>query len=210
MGFLSLVPKEEKFFFLLHQSAMNLQKASRKLQDLLTNYENVPAKVAEIRELEEFGDQVIHDIFHALHRTFVTPIDREDISALAERLDDIIDAIEEVANYLLEYKIEKPTEFARHLATIIVQTTDELEKATSLLHYRGSKLKEILPYTVEVNRLENEADQITSRAMGDLFTNSQDAIHILKWRDIYNDLEGATDRAEDAANVLEAIVLKNG
>ena len=210
MGFLSLVPKEEKFFFLLHQSAMNLQKASRKLQDLLTNYENVPAKVAEIRELEEFGDQVIHDIFHALHRTFVTPIDREDISALAERLDDIIDAIEEVANYLLEYKIEKPTEFARHLATIIVQTTDELEKATSLLHYRGSKLKEILPYTVEVNRLENEADQITSRAMGDLFTNSQDAIHILKWCDIYNDLEGATDRAEDAANVLEAIVLKNG
>ena len=210
MGFLSLVPKEEKFFFLLHQSAMNLQKASRKQQDLLTNYENVPAKVAEIRELEEFGDQVIHDIFHALHRTFVTPIDREDISALAERLDDIIDAIEEVANYLLEYKIEKPTEFARHLATIIVQTTDELEKATSLLHYRGSKLKEILPYTVEVNRLENEADQITSRAMGDLFTNSQDAIHILKWRDIYNDLEGATDRAEDAANVLEAIVLKNG
>ncbi|MSP78033.1 MAG: DUF47 domain-containing protein [Dehalococcoidia bacterium] len=209
MRFPTFVPREEKFFFLLHQSAENLQKASIKLQNLFNNYENVSAKVKEIKDLEEFGDQIIHDIFQALHRTFVTPIDREDISALAQRLDDFIDAIEEVSNYLIEYRIQRPTEYAQHLATILVHSADQLEKATALLHYRGSKLKQILPHTVEINRLENEADQVIGRAMGDLFDNNTDAIYIMKWRDIYNDLESATDRAEDAANVLEAIVLKN-
>jgi predicted phosphate transport protein (TIGR00153 family) len=206
---LSFIPREDRFFFLLHQSTMNIQQVARRLQDLMQNFENVPAKVKEIKELEEFGDQIIHDITHSLHRTFVTPIDREDIMALAGQLDDFIDAIDEVAQYTLEYKIEETTEYARHLATIIVSCADELERAVALLSTRGSKLKEILPMTVEINRLENEADQVASRAMGDLFSNSEDVIQILKWRDIYHDLEEATDRAEDAADVLEGIVLKN-
>lgn len=205
---LSFLPKENRFFFLLHQSAVNIQAVAVKLEDLMQNFENVPAKVQEIKDLEEFGDQIIHDITNSLHRTFVTPIDREDILALSGRLDDVVDAIDEAAQYTLEYKIEKPTEHARHLCTIIVKCADELEQALSLLAGGKSKLKEILPITVEINRLENEADKAASRAMGDLFTNS-DVIEILKWRDIYNDLEEATDRAEDAANVLEGIVLKN-
>lgn len=205
----SWLPREEKFFFLLHQSTLNLQKASRKLQDLLEHYENVPAKVAEIKDLEDFGDQIIHDIFQALHRTFITPIDREDIALLAERLDDVLDAMEEAARYLVEYKIEQTTSYARELAGILCQCADQLEKAAAGLHYRGSKLQQILPYTVEINRLENEGDQIVSRAMGDLFSNGKDALYIMKWRDIYNDLEGAADRAEDAANILEGIVLKH-
>ena len=206
---LSFLPREERFFFLLHQSAMNIQDVARRLQDLMANFENVPNKVQEIKELEEFGDQIIHDITHSLHRTFVTPIDREDILALAGRLDDVIDAIDEAAQYTLEYRIEQPTEYARHLSTIIVSCADELERATALLSTRSSKFKDILPMAVEINRLENEADRVASRAMGELFDNGYDVLDILKWRDIYNDMEEATDRAEDAANVLEGIVLKH-
>ena len=179
------------------------------MENLMDNYDNVPAKVQEIKDLEEFGDQIIHDITRSLHRTFVTPIDREDILALAGSLDDVVDAMDEAAQYILEYKIEEPTEYARLLAVNIVQCADELERAVALLSTRGSKLKDILPRVVEINRLENEADRIASRARSDLFDDSFDGKQILKWRDIYDDLEQATDRAEDAADVLEGIVLKN-
>ena len=206
---LPFLPKEDKFFFLLHQSALNIQQVARRFQDLMDNFENVAEKVREIKELEEFGDQIIHDITHSLHRTFVTPIDREDIMSLAGRLDDVIDAIDEAARYTLEYRIEETTEYARQLAVIIVSCADELERAVGLLSTRGSKLKEILPMSVEINRLENEADQVLSRAMGGLFSNGYEVTQVLKWRDIYNDMEEATDRSEDAANVLEGIVLKH-
>ena len=206
---LSFMPKENRFFFLLHQSTVNIKDVARRLQDLMDNFENVPAKVQEIKDLEEHGDRIIHDITHSLHRTFVTPIDREDIIALAGRLDDVVDAIDEAAQYTLEYQIQEPTEHARALAAIIVQCADQLEGALSLLSTRGSKLKEILPFAIELNRLENEADKVASKAMGELFSNEFDVMQILKWRDIYGDLEEATDRAEDAANVLEGIVLKH-
>ena len=206
---LPFLPKQDHFFFLLHQSTMNIQRAARKLEDLMKHFENVEAKVQEIKDLEEFGDQIIHDITHSLHQTFITPLDREDILDLAGRLDDVIDAIDEAARYTLEYAIEKPTVYAEQLSTIIVSCSDSLEQAAAVLGARSSKLKDILPMTVEINRLENDADQIASKAMGDLFTNGSDVIDILKWRDIYNDLEEATDRAEDAANVLEGIVLKH-
>ena len=206
---LSFLPKENTFFFLLHQSAMNIRQVARRIQDLMENFDNVPAKVQEIKDLEDFGDRIIHDITRSLHRTFVTPIDREDILALAGSLDDVVDAIDEAAQYILEYKIEQPTEYARHLATIIVQSADELEEAVSLLSTRGTKLRDILPKVVEINRLENEADRIASRARSELFSNDFDVAKILKWRDIYDDLEQATDRAEDAADILEGIVLKH-
>jgi len=206
---LSLLPREEKFFFLLHQSATNIQKATRKLKDLMDQYENVAAKVQEIKELENFGDQIIHDLIQSLHRTFVTPIDREDIASLAERLDDVLDAVEEAARYLVEYQIAETTPYAAQLADVLCRCADQLEKATAMLHHRGARLRQILPITVEINRLENEGDQIVSKAMGELFAKANDALHIMKWRDIYNDLEGAADRAEDAANILEGIVLKH-
>ena len=207
MPFLS--QKENRFFFLLHQSAMNIQQVAKKFHDLMENFENIEAKVKEIKDLEEFGDQVIHDITHSLHTTFLTPIDREDILDLAGRLDDVVDAIDEAAQYTLEYGIKTPTDYAVQLAAIIVKCADELERATSLLGGGTSNRKEILPMAVEINRLENEADQIASQAMGNLFNNGYDVIDVLKWRDIYNDMEEATDRAEDAANVLEGIVLKH-
>ena len=207
---LSFIPKENKFFFMLHQSAINIQDVARRLLDLMTDFDNnVEGKVREIKEKEEFGDMIIHDITRALHRTFVTPIDREDILTLAGRLDDVVDAMDEAAQYTLEYQIEKPTEHARRLAEIIVECANELERAIGMLSSKNSKLEEILPMTVEINRLENVADQVASRARGELFNDGSDVTQILKWRDIYDDLEEATDRAEDAANVLEGIVLKH-
>ena len=205
----SFLPRENTFFFLLHQSAMNIQQVARRLLDLMENYENVEAKVQEIKDLEDFGDRIIHDITRSLHRTFVTPIDREDILALAGSLDDVVDAMDEAAQYTMEYHIEQPTESARLLAAIIVQCADELEQAVAMLSTRGTMLKEILPRVVEINRLENEADGVHSRAKGELFSNGFDVMMILKWRDIYDDLEQATDRAEDAADILEGIVLKH-
>ncbi|MAP38297.1 MAG: DUF47 family protein [Dehalococcoidia bacterium] len=205
----SFLPKENQFFFLLHQSAVNILDVAHRLQDLMHNFENVEAKVQEIKDREELGDRVIHDITRALHKTFVTPIDREDILELAGRLDDVVDAIDEAAQYVLEYHIEKTTHRARNLADIIVDCADELVKAMEMLAARKSKLMEILPITVEINRLENVADQEASKARGELFSNGFEFDEVLKWRDIYDDLEQATDRAEDAANVLEGIVLKH-
>ena len=205
----SLLSREERFFGLLRSSANNLDEVAQLLVDLMEDYQDVPAKVAEIKRLEEVGDHIIHEIMRNLHRTFVTPLDREDIAALGERLDDVVDSIEEAARNLLEFRIEKPTEKAIELARIIAQAAKVLHEAVNKLHFRGSKLRDILRYAVEVNRLENEADQIFSRAMGELFSNGISPIEVLKWREIYGQLEEATDHCEDAANVLEGVVLKN-
>ena len=124
---LAFLPREEKFFFLLHQSAMNIQKVAVKLQNLMEDYTNVPSKVQEIKILEEFGDEAIHQIMQALHRTFVTPLDREDIALLAERLDDVVDAIEEAARTMLEYQVETPTEYAIEMSRVITRCGAELE-----------------------------------------------------------------------------------
>ena len=206
---LSFLPREDKFFSFLQQSASNLKDTSVKLLDLMENYENVPAKVAEIKRLEEVGDNIIHTIMTTLHKTFVTPLDREDIATLGERMDDIVDNVEEAARIMVEYKIDEPTETAKELARIILRCSETLEQAMSLLHYRGSKLLEILPLTSAINTLENEADQVTSRAMGELFNDDVPPIYVLKWKEVYTLLEGATDFCEDAANMLEGIVLKH-
>ena len=205
----SLMPREDRFFGLLKSSTNNIFEVSKLLVDLMEDYRDVPAKVAEIKRLEEVGDLIIHDIMSNLHRTFVTPLDREDIAALGERLDDVVDSIEEAARNMLEYGIQQPTAASRELAGIILRSSEVLQQAMSKLHFHGSKLKDILPDTVEVNRLENEADQVKGRAVAQLFNDSLPPIEVMKWRDIYQQLEVATDFCEDAANVLEGIVLKN-
>ena len=205
----SFLPREEKFFFFLEQSVANLKATASKMVDLMEDYQNVPEKVAEIKGLEEVGDTIIHTIMESLHRTFVTPIDREDIAMLGERLDDVVDSIEEAARYLVEYHIEEPTEKAKELTRIILRSGETLERAIGLLHFKGAKLKEILPLTVEVNSLENEADRVTSQAMAELFDNRIPPLYVLKWKEVYDQLEGAADFCEDIANVLEGIVLKH-
>ena len=208
--FPSFLPRDDRFFGLLRSSANNLFEVSELLVGLMEDFRDVPEKVAEIKRLEEVGDHVIHEIMRNLHRTFVTPLDREDIALLGERLDDVVDSIEEVARYMMQYQIPQPTPAAAELAVIISRAADVLQQAMNKLHFRGSKLKSILPDAVEINRLENEADQVTGKAMAQLFNEDIPPLEVMKWRDIYQQLEMATDLCEDAANVLEGIVLKNG
>ena len=207
--FPGLLSREERFFGLLRSSAHNLNETAKLLVDLMEDYHDVPQKIAEIKQLEEVGDHIIHEIMRNLHRTFVTPLDREDIAALGERLDDVVDSIEEAARNMIEYRIEQPTDKAVELARIIEKATAILQQAVNKLHFRGAKLRDILPDSVEVNRLENEADHVFSRAIGELFNNGISPIEVLKWREIYGQLEAAVDHCEDAANVLEGVVLKN-
>ena len=207
MGF-SILPREDSFFIMLRESSANLKVTAAKLLDLMENYEDVQAKVEEIRRLEEVGDGIIHRIMTQLHKTFITPLDREDIALVGERLDDVLDCIEEAARYMTEYHIDTPTESARELSRIIVRSAETVDKAMSVLGSRGSKLKELLDLKDQLNTLENEADRVTSRAMGELF-ESYTAIDIIKWKEVYGQLEGATDRCEEIASILEGIVIKH-
>jgi predicted phosphate transport protein (TIGR00153 family) len=204
-----LAPREDRFFALIQHSVRNLHETTTALVDFMEKYENLEEKGAEIKRLEEVGDHIIHQIMMNLHRTFVTPFDREDIAELGARLDDVVDVAEEVARTMLEYHVTAPTPRSIDLARIIDSCGEVLEHAGDMLNARGGKLRDLLPRTVELNRLENEADAIASKAVGELFANEKDPIEIIKWREIYALLESATDRAEDAANVIEAIVLKH-
>lgn len=204
----SIMPREPKFFDLFEKSVANVAKAAKELADFLEDYTNVPLKVARITELEHEGDAITHQIMEQLHRTFVTPLDREDIALLTERLDDVMDFIEDAANAMLLYRIEQPTTRAREMAAILVAMTSELVVAVPLLRSR-SKMKGILGHCVEINRLENEADAIVRHALAELFDDTPIA-DVIKWREIYEHLETAADKGEDVANVLEGVVLKHG
>ena len=204
----AIAPKETKFYDLFEKSAANLVVAAEKLADLFENYENVEVKVKEIKALEHQGDAITHRIMQGLHRAFVTPIDREDIARLANRLDDVMDYIEAAGRTAFLYNISKPTDRARELTSIVVRIAYKLNEIMPLLR-RRDQFKKILEGCVEVNSLENEADDVDHAALAELFDDTKDASYIIKWREIYDHLERATDRAEDVADVLEAIVLKH-
>ena len=203
------LPREEKFFSLFEQSARNTVRTAQRLKEMVDNWEHVDAKVAEITELEHEGDILTHQIFEQLHRTFITPFDREDIALLAHTMDDVTDFLHAAADAMLIYRVDRPGQRVRELAGIIVQAATEVERAISLLRHR-SKLKQMLSGCVEINRLENMADRIFRSAMAELFDDSTDITQVIKWREIYEHMEAATDRCEDVANVLEGVALKHG
>ena len=204
----SIIPRSPKFFDLFETGADNLATSATALYILFNDYTNVSQKVGRITELEHKGDFITHGIMKQLHSSFITPLDREDIVLLTERLDDVLDLMEEAANAMLLYRIERPTRMAREQADILVDLSDELVKAMPLLR-NHSKMKGILKHCVEIHRLENEADAIMRLALAELFDNTP-IVDIIKWREIYEHLENAVDKGEDAANVLEGIVLKHG
>ncbi len=208
MGKISLIPRESKFFELFTQSASNMSKAARALEDLLKNWENVDYKVSYITELEHEGDSLTHQVAAMLYRTFVTPFDREDIAQLSHVMDDVTDFIHAAAESIHIYKVDGTTQRANELAEIIVQAAEEVEKAVKCLGNR-SDLKKVIEHCVEINRLENKADAVYRAALGELFDDSKDTKYIIKWREIYDHMESATDRCEDVANVLEGVALKN-
>jgi predicted phosphate transport protein (TIGR00153 family) len=203
------IPREEKFFGLFEEGARNMVKAAQRLKQLVDTWENVEVKVSEITELEHEGDRITHQIMEQVHRTFVTPFDREDIALLAHTLDDVTDFIHAASDAMLIYKIDRPSRRARELADIIVEAATEVERALPQLRHRA-QLKQILERCVEINRLENAADRVFRSAMAELFDDSTDIANIIKWREIYEHMESATDRCEDVANVLEGVALKHG
>jgi hypothetical protein len=174
----------------------------------MENYQSTEEKVEKISQLEHRGDNITHQIMEQLYRSFVTPLDQEDITLLAQRLDDVMDFIEGAASSTHIYGIASPSERAQELAKTLVQATLEVNKAIPLLR-RRSQMKEILGCCVEINRLENESDRIIRLALVELFHDTTNMIDIIKWREIYEYIENATDRCEDIANVLEGVVLKH-
>jgi uncharacterized protein len=205
---LSIMPKEHKFFELFVASAKNIIKGAQSLKDMVDTWQFVDSHIAEITELEHEGDSITHQIISLLHRTFVTPFDREDIALLAHTMDDIMDFIHAAADSMFIYKVTAPTQRAKELADIIVQATIEVEKAIRGLEHK-SEFKMILEECVEINRLENAADRVYRAAIGELFDDTTDIAKIIKWREIYEHMETSTDRCEDVADVLEGVALKN-
>ena len=205
---LPFIPKEQKFFELFEESARNILKASQALKEMVDSWQFIDSRVAEITEMEHQGDTITHAVISLLHRTFVTPFDREDIALLAHTMDDILDFVHSAADAMFIYKVDSPTGRCRELADILVQGTAEVEKAVCGLR-RRSELKMIQERCVEINRLENMADRVFRAAMAELFDNTADITLVIKWREVYEHLESATDRCEDVANVLEGVALKH-
>jgi predicted phosphate transport protein (TIGR00153 family) len=203
----SLFPREEKFFVLFEQSAQNVVKIAQQLRDLVNTWENVKERVKMITSLEHDGDAITHQIIAQLHRTFVTPLDREDIALLAETLDDVTDLIHSSADAMLLYKVDYPTDKVKELVDILVRATAEVERGVAQIHARIDRDK-LLKSSMEINRLENIGDILYRSALAELFDKSPDFAYLIKWREIYDDIESAIDKCEDIANVLEGIALK--
>ena len=198
-----------EFYDLFEQGTANLIAAAEKLVDLFDNYEDVEAKAEELKEFEHRGDVITHEIIARVHRSFVTPIDREDITLLAHSLDDVMDFIEAAGRTANLYHIVQPREPARQLAQIVVKMARKLNEVVPRLR-RRDQYTWILKQCVEINTLENEADDVQHSALAELFEVCHlNACDVIKWREVYDHLESATDRGEDVANVLEGIVLKH-
>ena len=200
-----LIPRETKFFDMFEEDARNVLGAARLLEQFFANYADRERIASQLRDAEHAGDQISHEIGHKLESTFVTPFDREDIHALISRLDDIVDLIEEIADTCILYNIDAPTPPAIKQAGIIVRQCEQLTQGLAKLrHFKG-----VEPFWIEIHRLENDGDRITRQAMAELFKHGQETMDVIKWKDVYALLEEAIDSAEDAANVIERIVVKH-
>ena len=198
-------PKDREFFDLFEEATANAVRGADLLDQMLAHYPDRSDLARDIVICEQEGDRITHDIHTRLNSTFVTPIDREDILALTSALDDIIDLIDEVSDYLGLYKIEAPMEQAQRLAHILVQATREIAKAMPRLR----SFQDLTHFTVEVNRLENDGDRTSRDAIASLFHGGIDPMVVIRWKDIFERLEEAIDACEHVANTLAGIVIKN-
>jgi predicted phosphate transport protein (TIGR00153 family) len=200
-----LIPKDTSFFSMFSAMSDNLIAGARALVDLFADYHDVGRKIEEVHRIERAGDELTHSILTKLNQTFITPFDREDIHQLASKLDDVLDFINAAGARTVMYRITTPPPAAGELSKIILMQSHELQKAVSLMQKNG----DILAHCVEINRLENEADQVSQLAIAKLFESEKDPINLIKIKELLEFLERATDKAEDVANVLETVVLKN-
>lgn len=201
-----LIPREEKFYSDFMAMADQLRAGARMLEEMFAVDPPRLDKAHEIKEVEHKCDFLTHEIIQRLNKTFVTPIDREDIHSMAKTLDDVIDAIDDAAALVPLYRITTIRRGARDLAGVIVAQTEQIRMAVEALEPRRG----LLEHAVEINRLENEADRLHMGAVGQLFDEERDPILVMKWKEIFDVLEDATDRCEDVANLLENIVVKHG
>jgi predicted phosphate transport protein (TIGR00153 family) len=198
-------PRDRAYFDLFEEAGHNVLQSAELLERLLSDFPDNRNLAQDIRDCEHEGDRVTHEILDRLNHTQVTPIDREDILALTSALDDIVDYIEEVADYLGLYKIEAPMDQAIKLAEVLNRASRQIDEAIPQL--RG--FNDISAYTVEINRLENEGDRIVREAIASLFDGGIDPMVVIRWKDLFERLEDAIDATEHVAHILEGIVIKN-
>ncbi len=199
-----LIPRDVKFYALFREQADNIVKAAQMLMALFENYQDIEKRVAEIKFVEHKGDQLTHELMMKLNQTFITPFDREDIHALGSALDDVLDLLDAAAGRMVTYKVTAITAGAKQLGRVVLHGTEILHKAVSELEKPGH----ILEYCEQIQLLEEEADRIKGECVARLFEDSANPVEIIKWKEIYEVLEAATDKCEDAADVLETVVLK--
>jgi uncharacterized protein Yka (UPF0111/DUF47 family) len=201
----AFAPRDRIYFDLFEQAGHNLLKSAQLLATLLEDYPEQRILAGDIRDCEHEGDRITHEILDRLNHSSETPIDRQDILALTSALDDIVDFIEEVADYLGLYKIEAPMDQAIKLAEVLLESSRRIDEAIPRL--RG--FNDISALTVEINRLENEGDRIVREAIASLFDGGIDPMVVIRWKDLFERLEDAIDATEHVAHILEGIVIKN-
>lgn len=201
----SLFPKDEDFFGLFKKQAAIVRQGCDQLHDMVKHFDDLDARAKRLKDVEHEGDLVTHELFERLNRTFVTPLDREDIHDLASGLDNVLDAAEEIGSRIVLFKVKTMSPRALRLAEIVARSGEQIEQAVDNLR----SFKNLTAFTIEINRLENEADQISREAVADLFEGPHDVLDVLRWKEIYDRLENAADQCEDVANVIESIVIKS-
>src|SRR5687767_2649957 len=201
------MPREVAFFDYFEKQSDKILEGCKAVQDLLENYVDVVEKAKRIKAIEHEGDTITHECIERLHTTFITPIDRDDIHRLITKMDDILDLTEAVSQRLSIYEIDKIPDEAKQLARTLVFGVDRMGKAIrGLRNMRNAP--QILAECIEINRIENEADTILRNAVGKLFKHEKDPLTVMKWKELFETLESATDKAEDVANIVEGIVLE--
>jgi predicted phosphate transport protein (TIGR00153 family) len=203
-----LLPRDEDFFGLFERHAALTVEGAKEMQRLVQGGQNIRARAARIKEIEHETDLITHACVERLHKTFITPFDRDDIHRLITRMDDVMDYIDSAAIAVVLYELTEMTPPARELADVLVRSTESVAVAVSGLR-TVKRSKAILDACIEVNRLENEGDEILRGALADLFREAKDPLLVLKWKEVYEALENATDRCEDVANVIEGVVLEH-
>jgi len=203
-----LLPRETSFFDYFDKHAALTVAGAKALQSLVSSGANLGPKAKRIKEIEHEADVITHQCIEALHTTFITPIERSDVHQLISRMDDVVDFIEAAADRLVLYELETMTDEVKDMSDTLVRATLEVEQAVRALRDM-SNAERIRQLCVEVNRLENEADAVLRNALAKLFRTEQNAITVIKWKEIYELIEEATDRCEDIANTIEGVVLEN-
>ena len=206
MGF-RLIPKEESFFDLFEAQVNRLVEASGVLVEATERFETLGENAKRLERLEHDADQLTHEIMERLNKTFITPIDREDIHRLATDLDDVMDLMEAVTERFILFKVQQMLPQAKEIAKVIQQQLQEMQRM--IPHLRRMRRESIMPHCVEINRLENTGDRLLRTAFATLFDGSHEPLVVIKWRELYGLMEEATDKCEDVANVIESIVLKH-